>query len=99
MAPRPSVGTVGKRKQSPTLAGNRTMVVQPLALCYMKLAVDLLLLFTAIGFAPSGSSPTIVQTETMKQHYTLITTQYNKTYKSNHTTTHSVCKYLHSMST
>jgi hypothetical protein len=27
----------------------------------------LLLLFTAIGFAPDGSSPTLVQTKTMKQ--------------------------------
>jgi hypothetical protein len=40
---------------------------------------SLLLLFTAIGFAPDGSSPTLVQTKTMKQHYTIITTQYNKT--------------------
>jgi hypothetical protein len=42
----------------------------------------LLLLFTAIGFAPGGSSPTLVQTKMMKQHYTIITTQYIKTYKS-----------------
>jgi hypothetical protein len=48
----------------------------------------LLLLFTAIGFAPGGSSPTLVQTKTMKQHYTLIRTQYNKTYRSNHTVSH-----------
>jgi hypothetical protein len=25
-------------------------------------------LFTVIGFAPGGSSPTLVQTETIKQH-------------------------------
>jgi hypothetical protein len=37
----------------------------------------LLLLFTAIGFAPGGSSPTLVQTKTMKQHYTIVTTQHN----------------------
>jgi hypothetical protein len=47
-------------------------------------------LFTAIGFAPGGSSPTLVQTKTIKQHYTvvqhytikrkhtIIRTQYNK---------------------
>jgi hypothetical protein len=29
-------------------------------------------LFTAIGFAPGGSSPTLVQTETIKQHYTVV---------------------------
>jgi hypothetical protein len=29
-------------------------------------------LFTAIGFAPGGSSPTLVQTKTMKQHYTVV---------------------------
>jgi hypothetical protein len=32
----------------------------------------LLLLFTAIGFAPGGSSPTLVQTKTIKQHYTVV---------------------------
>jgi hypothetical protein len=40
----------------------------------------LLLLFTAIEFAPGGSSPTLVQTKTMKQHCTVIRTQYNNTY-------------------
>jgi hypothetical protein len=29
-------------------------------------------LFTAIGFAPGGSSPALVQTKTTKQHYTVI---------------------------
>jgi hypothetical protein len=29
-------------------------------------------LFTAIGFAPGGSSPTLVQTKTIKQHYTVV---------------------------
>jgi hypothetical protein len=29
-------------------------------------------LFTAIGFAPGGSNPTLVQTKTMKQHYTVV---------------------------
>jgi hypothetical protein len=31
-------------------------------------------LFTAIGFAPGGSSPTLVQTKTIKQHYTVVQT-------------------------
>jgi hypothetical protein len=34
-------------------------------------------LFTAIGFAPGGSSPTLVQTKTIEQHYTVV--HYNKT--------------------
>jgi hypothetical protein len=29
-------------------------------------------LFTAIGFAPGGSSPTLVQKKTIKQHYTVV---------------------------
>jgi hypothetical protein len=33
-------------------------------------------LFTAIGFAPGGNSPTPVQPKTIKQHYTVV--QYNK---------------------
>jgi hypothetical protein len=48
-------------------------------------------LFTAIGFALDGSSPTLVQTKTIKKHYTvvqhntigkhtIIRTQYNNTY-------------------
>jgi hypothetical protein len=65
---------------------NETLVI------IVIIIILLLLLFTAIGFAPGGSSPTLVQTKTMKQHYTIITTQYNKTYRSNHTTTHSICK-------
>jgi hypothetical protein len=32
----------------------------------------LLYLFTAIGFAPGGSSPILVQTKTIKQHYTVV---------------------------
>jgi zinc transporter ZupT len=43
----------------------------------------LLLLFTAIGFAPGGSSPTLVQTKTIKQHYTVV--QHN-TIKRKHNT-------------
>jgi hypothetical protein len=39
----------------------------------------LLLLFTAVGFAPGRSSPTLVRAKTMKQHYAIITTQYNET--------------------
>jgi hypothetical protein len=39
----------------------------------------LLLLFIAVVFAPGGSSPTLVQAKTMKQRYTIITTQCNKT--------------------
>jgi hypothetical protein len=56
-------------------------------------------LFTAIRFAPGGSSPTLVQTKMIKQDYTLIQhntikrTQYNKKYRSNQTTTHSIWKY------
>jgi hypothetical protein len=38
-------------------------------------------LFTAFGFAPGGSSPTLVQTKTIKQHYTIV--QHN-TIKSKH---------------
>jgi hypothetical protein len=33
--------------------------------------IIIIYLFTAIGFAPGGSSPTLVQTETIKQHYTV----------------------------
>jgi hypothetical protein len=40
---------------------------------------SIIILFTAVEFAPGGSSPTLVQTKTMKQHYTIITTQYIKT--------------------
>jgi hypothetical protein len=29
-------------------------------------------LFTSIGFAAGGSSPTLVQTKTIKQHYTVV---------------------------
>jgi hypothetical protein len=39
--------------------------------CLNLLLLLLVLLFTAIGFAPSGSSPTLVQTKTIKQHYTV----------------------------
>jgi hypothetical protein len=40
-------------------------------------------LFTAIGVAPGGSSPTLVQTKTIKQHYTVV--QHN-TIKRKHNT-------------
>jgi hypothetical protein len=39
--------------------------------------IFIIYLFTAIGFAPGGSSPTLVETKTIKQHYTVV--QYNKT--------------------
>jgi hypothetical protein len=48
----------------------------------LLLLLLLLLLFTAIGSAPGGSSPTLVQTKTMKQYYTITTIKYNNTYTS-----------------
>jgi p-aminobenzoyl-glutamate transporter AbgT len=39
-------------------------------------------LFTAIGFAPGGSSPNLVQTETIKQHYTVV--QHNTIKRKQH---------------
>jgi hypothetical protein len=41
-------------------------------------------LFTAIGFAPGGSSPTLVQTKTLKQHYTVV--QHTKIKRKQHNT-------------
>jgi hypothetical protein len=48
--------------------------------------IIIIYLFTAIGFAPGGSSPTLVQTKTIKQHYTLV--QHN-TIKRKHTIIHT----------
>jgi hypothetical protein len=45
---------------------------------------NILLLFTAIEFAPGGSSPTIVQTKTIKQHYTVV--QHNTIKRKQHNT-------------
>jgi hypothetical protein len=54
-------------------------------------------IFTAIGFAPGDSSPTLVQTKTIKQQYTVVqhnkikckqhnkTQTYNNTYSIQHT--------------
>jgi hypothetical protein len=39
-------------------------------------------LFTAIGFAPGDSSPTLVQTKTIKQHYTVV--QHNTIKRKQH---------------
>jgi hypothetical protein len=39
-------------------------------------------LFTAIGFAPGGSSPTLVQTKTIKLHYTVV--QHNTVKRKQH---------------
>jgi hypothetical protein len=41
-------------------------------------------LFTAIGFAVGGSSPNLVQTITMKQHYTVV--QHNTIKRKQHNT-------------
>jgi hypothetical protein len=41
-------------------------------------------LFTAIGIAPGGSSHTLVQTKTMKQHYTVV--QHNTINRKQHNT-------------
>jgi hypothetical protein len=52
---------------------NRVWGINKLFFQYLDLFVYiLLLLFTAIGFAPGGSSPTLVQTKTIKQHYTVV---------------------------
>jgi hypothetical protein len=42
------------------------------SLLLIIIIIILLLLFTEIGFAPGGSSPTLVQTKTIKQHYTVV---------------------------
>jgi hypothetical protein len=53
--------------------------------------------FIAIGFAPGGSSPTLVETKTIKQHYTVL---QHTTIKSKHNTIkrkqHNTikCKYV-----
>jgi hypothetical protein len=39
---------------------------------WIDIIIIIIYLFTAIGFAPSGSSPTLVQTKTIKQHYTVV---------------------------
>jgi hypothetical protein len=41
-------------------------------------------LFTAIGFARGSSSPTLVQTKTIKQHYTVV--QHNTIKRKQHNT-------------
>jgi hypothetical protein len=41
-------------------------------------------LFAAIGFAPGGSSPTLVQTKSIKQHYTVV--QHNTIKRKQHNT-------------
>jgi hypothetical protein len=41
-------------------------------------------LFTAIKFAPGGSSPTVVHTKTIKQHYTVV--QHNTIKRKQHNT-------------
>jgi hypothetical protein len=56
-------------------------IVNEMADIFIIIIIILILLFTAIGFVPGGSSPNLVQTKTMKQHYTIIKTQYNNTYK------------------
>jgi hypothetical protein len=43
-----------------------------------------LYLFTAIGFALGGSSPTLAQTKTIKQHYTVV--QHNTIKRKQHNT-------------
>jgi hypothetical protein len=46
--------------------------------------IIIIYLFTAIGFAPGGSSPTLVQTKTIKQHYTVV--QHNTIKRKQHNT-------------
>jgi hypothetical protein len=67
----------------------------------MHVRVFILLLLTAIGLSPGGSSPTLVQTK-IKKHKTTITTkqlqnikQQNnyKTINISTQTEHSKCKY------
>jgi hypothetical protein len=57
----------------------KTLLKTDIDTVLLLLLLVLLLLFTTIAFAPGGSSPTLEQTKTMKQHYTIITTQYNET--------------------
>jgi hypothetical protein len=49
-----------------------------------ELLLLLLLLFTAIWFALGGSSPTLVKTKTIKQHYTVV--QHNTIKRKQHNT-------------
>jgi hypothetical protein len=46
--------------------------------------IIIIYLFTAIGFAPGGSSPTLVQTRMIKQHYTVV--QHNTKKHKQHNT-------------
>jgi hypothetical protein len=41
--------------------------------------IIIIYLFIAIGFAPGGCSPTLVQTKTIKQHYTVVQHRYSST--------------------
>jgi hypothetical protein len=44
----------------------------------------IIIIFTAIGFAPGGSSPTLVQRKKIKQPYTLV--PHNTIQRKQHTT-------------
>jgi hypothetical protein len=50
----------------------------------VKIDIFYYYLFTAIGFAFGGSSPTVVQTKTIKQHYTVV--QHNTIKRKQHNT-------------
>jgi hypothetical protein len=48
------------------------------------LVIFIIYLFIAIGFAPGDSTPTLVQTKMIKQHYTVV--QHNTTKRKHHNT-------------
>jgi hypothetical protein len=64
----------------------RELVELILLLLLLLLLLFIIYLFTAIGIAPASNSPTLVQTKTVKQHYTIkriaVITQQHTVYAS-----------------
>jgi hypothetical protein len=53
--------------------------LRPPAIIIIIIIYLFIYLFTAIGFAPGGSSPTLVQTNTIKQHCAVVQHTTNTT--------------------